>query len=177
MQFLSKPSVASHAAIVLMFACALSLGIACAVIFDFASPNMRQVNAVTSVSMLMPADDIASRMESQITADAPGVALAIEQTSPSDIRLHSRVLAARAHALFELGNAPDALQVTQLALLRCEQQVACTYGERSVLLRLELILSAVVSAGIVDAKQDPLRTTQAFQAMARKALLTQIQSH
>jgi hypothetical protein len=108
-------------------------------------------------------------MEAQIAAGAPGVALALEKAAAPSEREGAAVAAARARAQFELGDAPTALQTVRTAIKICDVLKTCSYGEQASLARLDLVIGAVVAAGVVDPKRDPAKVDEALHGLLRPA--------
>jgi hypothetical protein len=150
---------------------ALALGVAFALVVDLAAPRGDGGKAATTAPRAANGEGLAAQMEAQINAGAPGVALALEKAAPIEARRGAAVAAARAHAQFELGDAPTALETARVALRICEVTGGCTYGERATLGRLDTVIGAVVAAGVVDPKRSPARVDEALHGLLRPAAL------
>jgi hypothetical protein len=148
---------------------AVGMGIALALVVDLAGPKRNEGKLATTAPSTMPASDLAARMDAQIAAGAPGVALALEEAAKPSERGGAAVAAARARAQFELGDAPKALETVRVAIKICEVTHGCTTGERASLSRLDLIIGAIVGAGVVDPKSDPARVDTAIQNLVPSA--------
>lgn len=151
---------------------ALALGVAFALVVDLASPRGDGGKVATTAPSAATGDGLAAKMEAQIQAGAPGVALALEKAAPPEVKRGAAVAAARAHAQFELGDAPTALETVRVALRICDVTGACTYGERASLTRLDAVIGAVVAAGVVDPKRAPARVDEALRGVMRPAGFT-----
>jgi len=150
---------------------ALALGVAFALVIDLAAPRGDGGKAATTAPSFANAEGLAGQMEAQIQAGAPGVALALEQAAPIEARRGAAVAAARAHAQFELGDAPAALETAHVALRICEVTGGCSYGEKASLTRLDTVIGAVVAAGVVDPKRNPNQVVEAVGKLIRPAQL------
>jgi hypothetical protein len=150
-------------------AIALGLGIALAIVVDLGAPRGDGGYPTQTARRAATADGLAARMEAQIAAGAPGVALALEDQAKPDERHGAAVSAAHAHAQFELGDAPAALHTVRIAMRICDVTNGCSYGERAQLMRLETVIGAVVEAGVVDPKSSPARVDEALHGLLRPA--------
>ncbi|MGZ3477827.1 MAG: hypothetical protein ACXWUG_31790, partial [Polyangiales bacterium] len=92
-----------------------------------------------------------------------------EEAAPAKDRGGAAVAAARARAQFELGDAPKALETVRVAMKICEVTHGCTAGERASLARLDVVIGAIVGAGVVDPKRDPARVDTAIQNLVPSA--------
>lgn len=137
---------------------ALGLGVGLALVVDLSGPPSASARLATTAPSAAAATDLASKMEAQIAAGAPGVALAIEASAPCDAKSAPSVRAAHAHAQVELGDAPAALKTAHTALRMCEVLHDCATGDVLVLQRLDRLLGALVDAGVVDPKRDVEKT-------------------
>ncbi len=144
---------------------AVGLGIALALIVDLGGPSRLEGKLATTAPSYASGGDLATKMEAQIAAGAPGVALALEQAAPEDQRGSAAVAAARARAQFELGDAPKALQTVKTGIRICEVTKTCTAGERASLARLDMVFGAIVAAGVVDPKQSPAKVDEALHGL------------
>lgn len=151
---------------------ALGLGIGLALVVDLSSPRKDGGHASTTAPGLQKGEDLATRMEAQIAAGAPGVALALEANAPLEARNSAAVSAARARAQFEMGNAPVALETVRTALRICAVTEGCSHGERASLARLDLVFGALVGAGIVDPRKNPARVDETLRNLLRPAAFT-----
>jgi len=154
------PSEATAAA-----AIALGVGIALALVVDLGGPRGGDGQVATTAPSAAQGTTLAERMEAQIAAGAPGVALALEEQAPIEEKRGADVAAAHAHAQFELGDAPAALQTVKMALRICDVTGGCAPYQRSALERLDVVIGAVVDAGVVDPKKDPKRVDAALHAI------------
>ena len=154
---------------------ALATGVGLALVFDLAGPKGDSGRVATTAVRVNtgPNDTLAARMEAQIAAGAPGVALALERASPSSDERGAAVAAARAHAQFELGDAPAAWSTVQTSIRICETLKTCSFTERSTLRHLDIIFGAIVQAGVVDPKRDPSRVDRALRGLVHAAQFTQ----
>lgn len=149
---------------------AVGMGLALALVVDLGGPRGKDGKLATTAQSSLPAQSLAERMEAQIAAGAPGVALAIEQAASAEERNGAAVAAAHARAQFDLGNAPDALSTVRTALRICNVTNACTWGESAYLGRLETVFAAVVGAGVVDPKANPAKVDEALHGLLRPAV-------
>ena len=146
---------------------ALGLGVGLARVVDLSAPRKDGGQASTTAASLRTGDDLAARMEAQIAAGAPGVALALETAAPSETRRAAAVAAARARAQFELGDTPKALETVRMATRICDVTEGCSHGERASLARLDLVFSALVAAGVVDPRTNPARVEETLRRLIR----------
>jgi hypothetical protein len=146
-------------------ALALAVGIALALVVDLGGPRGGDGKVATTAPSIAQGETLAQRMEAQIAAGAPGVALALEQAAPPDQRGGAAVTAAHAHAVFELGDAPAALKLVRDALRICDVTTSCAPGEKGSLQRLDLVIGAIVAAGVVDPRADPKRVEEAMNGL------------
>jgi len=148
---------------------AVGMGLALALVVDLGAPRHQDGKLATTAPSALPAQGLAERMEAQIAAGAPGVALAIEKAATVEDRNGPAVAAAHARALFDLGDAPEALSTVRTAIRICNATSGCTWGERAQLSRLEVVFGAVVGAGVVDPKQNPAKVDEALHGLLRPA--------
>jgi hypothetical protein len=146
-------------------AIALGVGIALALVVDLSSPRGKDARLATTAPSAAQGENLAQRMEAQIAAGAPGVALALEQAAKDEERVGAAVSAAHAHAIFELGDAPSALRSVREAQRICEITKTCGPGERALLERLDLVIGAIVGAGVVDPKKEPKKVDDAIHGL------------
>lgn len=151
---------------------AVGMGLALALVVDLGAPRGQDGKLATTAPSALQAQGLADRMEAQIAAGAPGVALAIEKAASAEERNGPAVAAAHARAQFDLGNAPDALETVRTALRICKVTNGCTWGESAHLTRLETVFAAVVGAGIVDPKANPAKVDEALHGLLRPAAFT-----
>lgn len=154
------PSEASAAA-----AIALGVGIALALVVDLGGPKGSEGQAATTAPSAAEGTTLAERMQAQTAAGAPGVALALEEQAPIEEKRGADVAAAHALAQFELGDAPAALQTVKMALRICDVTGGCPPYQRMQLQRLDVVIGAVVAAGVVDPKKDPKAVDQALHGL------------
>jgi hypothetical protein len=145
------------------------MGLTLAVLVDLGSPRRSDSKLATTAPSTLKGEGLAERMDAQIAAGAPGVALALEQAASPDEKNGAAVAAARARAQFDLGDAPRALTTVRTAIRICNATGGCSYGEKATLTRLEIVFGAVVQAGVVDPKSDPARVDEALHGLLRPA--------
>lgn len=148
---------------------ALGLGIGLALVVDLSAPRKDGGHASTTAPSLMKGEDLAAKMEAQIAAGAPGVAMALEQSASPEARASAAVAAARARAQYELGNVPVALETVRTALRICSVTHGCSHGEQASLARLDLVFGALAAAGIVDPRKNPERVDETLRGLLRPA--------
>ena len=148
---------------------AVALGIGLAVVIDLGGPRGEGGKLATTAASALAATDLAARMEAQIAAGAPGVALALERSAPESSRNSAAVSVAHARAEFELGDAPSALRTVRMAIRICEVGGRCSPGERAQLARAEVVFGAVVGAGVDDPRRDPKRVDEALHGLFQGA--------
>lgn len=148
---------------------AVGMGLSLAIIVDLGAPQRRDSKLATTAPSTAKGEGLAERMDAQIAAGAPGVALALEQAAQPAEKNGAAVAAARARAQFDLGDAPRALTTVRTAIRICNATSGCSYGERATLTRLEVVFGAVVAAGVVDPKSDPARVDEALHGLLRPA--------
>lgn len=146
-------------------ALALGVGVALALVVDLGGPRASEGKVATTAPSTAEGSTLGERMEAQIAAGAPGVALALEGSASIDDRRGADVAAAHAHAQFELGDAPGALATVKTALRICSVTTGCTAGQKASLERLDVVIGAVVAAGVVDPKTDPKRVDDALHGL------------
>lgn len=151
---------------------AVGMGLALAIVVDLGAPRGQDGKLATTAPSTLQGQSLAERMEAQIAAGAPGVALAIEKSAKPEERNGPAVAAAHARALFDLGNAPEALETVRTALRICKVTSGCTWGESAHLVRLETVFDAVVNAGVVDPKANPAKVDEALHGLLRPAAFT-----
>jgi hypothetical protein len=148
---------------------AVAMGLALALIVDLGAPQGGDRRLATTAPSAAAAVGLAARMEAQIAAGVPGVALALDEAASAEERAAVAVAAARARAQFDLGDAPKALGTVRMALRICDATGTCSFGERAVLERLDLVVGAVVDAGVVDPKKSPAQVDEALHGLVRPA--------
>ena len=146
-------------------ALALGAGVALALVVDLGGPRASEGRLATTSLSTAQGATLGERMEAQIAAGAPGVALALEGAASIEERRGADVAAAHAYAQFELGDAPGALATVKTTLRICSVTAGCTPGQKASLARLDVVIGAVVAAGIVDPKSDPKRIDDALHGL------------
>ena len=146
-------------------ALALALGVALALVVDLGGPRGGDGKVATTAPSAAHGDTLAQRMEAQIAAGAPGVALALEDAAPFEEKRGAAVSAAHAHALFELGDAPGALKTVKDAIRICDVTAGCSPPEEASLERLDVVVGAVVAAGVTDPKSDKKKVDDALHGL------------
>jgi hypothetical protein len=148
---------------------AVAMGLGLAVLVDLGGPRADGGRLATTAASSLPGDDLASKMEAQIAAGAPGVAMALESAAPFAARGTAAVSIAHARAQFELGDARAALESVRTAARICAVLERCTPGERAQLARAETVFAAVVAAGVSDPRRDPERVDHALSPLFQGA--------
>ena len=121
-----------------------------------------------------PGDDAKLRALSQayLDARAPGLALAVMERAPEDVRTRAKVEHLYARALLEEGHAQDALAVERSVLRTCTiaDGVCDTWLIASARRRAD-ILEELVGLGVEDARADPEASAVAYHNATREARL------
>jgi hypothetical protein len=121
-----------------------------------------------------PNDDAKLRTLAQayLDARAPGLALAVMERAPEDVRTRAKVEHLYARALIEEGRAQDALSVERTVLARCTMAdgICDTWLIASARRRAD-ILEELVGLGVEDARAEPEASAVAYHNATREARL------
>jgi hypothetical protein len=110
--------------------------------------------------------------QSYIDARAPGMAVAVIEQAPADVRSNARVLHLYARALIEEGHAQDALAVERTVLRTCTMaDGVCDSWLIASARRRSDILEELVALGIEDARAQPEASAVAYHNATREARL------
>jgi hypothetical protein len=121
-----------------------------------------------------PQDDakLRSLAQAYLDAHAPGLALAVMERAPDDVRLRSRVQHVYARALLEEGRAQDALGVERSVLRTCTMADGiCDAWLIASARRRADILEELVELGVEDARAEPEASAVAYHNATREARL------
>jgi cytochrome c-type biogenesis protein CcmH/NrfG len=121
-----------------------------------------------------PDDDAKLRTLAQayLDAHAPGLALAVMERAPDDVRVRSKVLHLYARALLEEGHAQDALAVERTVLRSCTRaDGVCDAWLIASARRRADILEELVGLGVEDARAEPEASAVAYHNATREARL------
>jgi hypothetical protein len=121
-----------------------------------------------------PNDDGKLRMLAQayLDAHAPGLALAVMERAPEDVRTRSKVEHLYARALLEEGHAQDALAVERTVLRTCTMADGiCDAWLIASARRRADILEELVGLGVEDARAEPEASAVAYHNATREVRL------
>ena len=136
-----------------------------------ASPDVRALENAVAVA---PADAAQVRKLAQayLDARAPGLAVAIIERAPLDVRRDAHVDHVYARALLEEGHADAALAAEKRVLATCTlaDSICDTWLTASAMRRAE-ILQELVQLGVEDAQAEPEASAVAYHNATREARL------
>jgi hypothetical protein len=121
-----------------------------------------------------PTDDCSLRSlaQSYIDAHAPGMALAVIERAPSEVRGRAKVEHLYARALIEEGHAQDALAVERKVLRACTMADGmCDAWLIASARRRADILEELVGLGVDDARSQPEMSAVAYHNATREVRL------
>ncbi len=121
-----------------------------------------------------PGDDAKLRALAQayLDAHAPGLAIAVMERAPEEVRERSKVQHLYARALLEEGHAQDALAVERSVLATCTMADGiCDAWLIASARRRADILEELVGLGIEDARAQPEASAVAYHNATREARL------
>lgn len=102
--------------------------------------------------------------------DQPGLAAAVIEHAPRDLRIRPEVALLRARTLFHRGLSREALAVAREADVACaETSCPAWLGARTA--RQLAFFEEVVAAGVDDALADPVATRAAYERSTREVRL------
>jgi hypothetical protein len=119
-----------------------------------------------------PGDDAKLRALAQayLDARAPGLALAVVERAPMDVRSRAKVQHVYARALLDEGHAQDALAVEKTVLRTCTLVDGICEGWLIASARRRAdILEELVGLGVEDARADPEASAVAYTNATREA--------
>ena len=110
--------------------------------------------------------------QAYLDAHAPGLALALMEHAPEDVRVRSKVQHLYARALLEEGHAQDALAVERAVLKTCTlADGVCDAWLIASARRRADILEQLVALGVEDARAEPEVSAVAYHNATREARL------
>jgi hypothetical protein len=121
-----------------------------------------------------PGDDAKLRdlAQAYLDAHAPGLALAVLERAPAEVRSRAKVEHVYARVLLEEGHAQDALAVERQVLRTCTMAdgICDTWLIASARRRAD-ILEELVGLGVEDARAEPEASALAYHNATREARL------
>jgi hypothetical protein len=111
--------------------------------------------------------------QAYLDARSPGLALAVVERAPEQVRAQPAVDHVYARALIDQGRAVDALAVERRVLTRCASpdEVSCSAWLVASATRRADILEQLVQLGIEDAQAHPEASAVAYHNATREATL------
>jgi hypothetical protein len=137
------------------------------------TPNLEGVAALETQAALSPtAPAVAELAGAYLDRDQPGLATAVIEKASIEIRSRPDIGQLHARALFNRGQAREALAVARDANSRCDALgVGCAPWLVAKTSRQLAFLEEVVAAGIEDPQADPAATMAAYERSAREVRL------
>jgi hypothetical protein len=132
------------------------------------------VRALEAEVAAAPNDDCSLRALAQayLDARAPGLALAVIERAPEDVRTRAKVEHVYARALLDEGHAQDALAVEKTVLRTCTVTDGVCEGWLIASARRRAdILEEMVGLGVEDARAEPEASAVAYFNATREARL------
>ncbi|MGO8991681.1 MAG: hypothetical protein ACLQVI_00025 [Polyangiaceae bacterium] len=121
-----------------------------------------------------PNDEVKLQMLAQayMDAHAPGLALAVIERAPEEVRVRAKVEHVYARALLEEGHAQEALAVEQKVLRTCTMgEGICDAWLIASARRRADIMEELVGLGVEDAQAEPEASAVAYHNATREARL------
>jgi len=136
---------------------------------DLAGPEAHSGSPVARGSSIAGAS-LADDMNSQISAGFAGGAIALFRLADRSSQSTTSARIALCRAIFEIGDAPHALELVNQADQNCRKNsTPCSTAERLEILRLQTLISAIVEDGIVDIHKDPQKAHAALAKVLHPA--------
>jgi hypothetical protein len=138
------------------------------------APDTSAVQALEADVAAAPNDDARLRALAQayLDARAPGLALAVIERAPEDVRTRAKVEHVYARALLDEGHAQDALAVEKTVLRICMvTDGVCEPWLLASARRRADILEEMVGLGVEDARAEPEASAVAYFNATREARL------
>lgn len=117
----------------------------------------------TKAAMSPTAASIAALAGAYLDREQPGLATAVIEKAPRDVRNSPEVASQEARALFHRGRAREALAVARRASDTCDETNACAAWVTAKTTRQVAFLEQMVAAGIDDPQQNPAATRAAYE--------------
>jgi hypothetical protein len=138
-----------------------------------AVPNGVQLDQLEARAAISPASapSVAALAGAYLDRDQPGLATAVIEKAPRQVRERPEVAHLYARALFARGHAREALAVAQDASTACDDSASCPSWLWAKTQREVAFLEQVVAAGIDDPQKDPLATHAAYERSANAVRL------
>ena len=110
--------------------------------------------------------------QAYMDAHAPGLALAVIERAPEEVRVRAKVEHVYARALLEEGHAQEALAVEQKVLRTCTMgEGICDAWLIASARRRADIMEELVGLGVEDAQAEPEASAVAYHNATREARL------
>jgi hypothetical protein len=106
---------------------------------------------------------VAALARAYLDRDQPGLATAVIEKAPRQVRERPEVAQMYARALFHRGRAHEALAVSRDASEACEAAPSCPAWLVARTARQVAFFEQVVAAGIDDPQDDPIATRAAYE--------------
>lgn len=120
--------------------------------------------------------DVAALASAYLERDQPGLASALIEKTPRELRASVDVSLAQSRALFRRGLLRQALAVSRETHEACERStLPCTAWQFAKVERQRVFLEQVVSAGIEDPQAEPEATRAAYERSKRIVRLVAMQ--
>ena len=116
----------------------------------------------TRAATMPNAAAIAALAGAYLDREQPGLATAVIEKAPRDVRARPEVASQEARALFQRGRAREALAVARKASETCDESDACPAWVTAKTSRQVAFLEQMVAAGIDDPQQNPAATRAAY---------------
>lgn len=117
------------------------------------------------------AASIAALASAYLDREQPGLASAVIEKAPPQVRARPEVATLAARALFHRGHAREALAVAREASDTCAESASCPAWVTAKTARQVAFLEQMVAAGIDDPQQNPVATRAAYERSAHEVRL------
>lgn len=133
------------------------------------SPELAALEEEVARSSAAPA--VAKLLGSYVDVEQPGLASALLERVPDDVRAEPAVAIQEARVLVAQGHASQALGAARRAAAACAHEAACPAWVAAKATRQQAFLEALVGAGIEDVQADPGGARVALERSDREVRL------
>jgi hypothetical protein len=134
-----------------------------------ASARLGQLEEQAAVAPSAPS--VAALAGAYLDRDQPGLATAVIENAPREVRARPEIAQLQARALFHRGHVREALAVAREASDTCSESALCPAWVVVKTSRQVAFLEQVVAAGIADPQDDPTATRAAYERSAHEVRL------
>lgn len=138
-------------------------------LIESSAPRLAQLEEQAAVAPSAPS--VVALAGAYLDRDQPGLATAVIEKAPREVRARPEVAQLQARALFHRGHVREALAVARDASDTCSESASCPAWLVAKTSRQVAFLEQVVAAGIADPQDDPAATRAAYERSAHEVRL------